>query len=51
MNRIYAVFTPYPYRGGCEVCHSCDTCPSSQAREGWQLLDKIRTDKGLPTLY
>jgi hypothetical protein len=33
MNRTYAVFTPYPYRGGCEVCHSCDTCPSSQARE------------------
>lgn len=33
MNRTYAVFTPYPYRGGCEVCHSCDTCPSSQMRE------------------
>jgi len=33
MNRTYAVFTPYPYRGGCEVCHSCDTCPSSQTRE------------------
>ena len=33
MNRNYAVFTPYPYKGGCEVCHSCDTCPSSQARE------------------
>ena len=33
MNRNYAVFTPYPYKGGCEVCHSCDTCPSSQMRE------------------
>lgn len=32
-NRSYAVFTPYPYRGGCEVCHSCDTCPSSQVME------------------
>ncbi len=33
MNRSYVVFTPYPYKGGCEVCHSCDTCPSSQMRE------------------
>lgn len=33
MNRSYAVFTPYPYRGGCEVCHSCDTCPSSTVME------------------
>jgi len=33
MNRSYAVFTPYPYRGGCEICQSCDTCPSSQTRE------------------
>jgi hypothetical protein len=32
MNRTYVVFTPYPYKGGCEVCHSCDTCPSSQMR-------------------
>jgi len=33
MNRNYMVFTAYPYQGGCEVCHSCDTCPSSQVRE------------------
>jgi hypothetical protein len=33
INRTYIVLTPYPYKGGCEVCHSCDTCPSSQARE------------------
>jgi len=33
MNRTYVVFTPYPYKGGCEVCASCDTCPSSQMRE------------------
>lgn len=33
LNRSYALFTPYPYRGGCEVCHSCDTCPSSQMME------------------
>ncbi|KAF0234938.1 MAG: hypothetical protein FD177_501 [Desulfovibrionaceae bacterium] len=33
LNRIYAVFTGYPYKGGCEDCYSCDTCPSSQTRE------------------
>lgn len=33
MNRNYVVYTAYPYQGGCEVCHSCDTCPSSQVRE------------------
>lgn len=33
LNRTYAVFTPYPYKGGCEVCASCGTCPSSQVRE------------------
>lgn len=33
LNRTYAVFTPYPYKGGCEVCHSCDTCPSSTVME------------------
>ena len=33
MNRSYAVLTPYPYKGGCETCRSCDTCPSSQTRE------------------
>jgi len=33
MNRSYVVFTAYPYKGGCETCHSCDTCPSSQVRE------------------
>lgn len=33
MNRTYVVFTAYPYKGGCETCHSCDTCPSSQMRE------------------
>lgn len=33
MNRTYVVLTPYPYKGGCETCASCDTCPSSQVRE------------------
>lgn len=29
VNRKYAVFTPYPYTGGCEVCYMSSTCPKS----------------------
>ncbi|AMK12185.1 MAG: hypothetical protein AB7E51_02820 [Pseudodesulfovibrio sp.] len=32
VNRKYAVLTPYPYTGGCEVCHLSATCPKSTAR-------------------
>jgi hypothetical protein len=27
LDRKYAVFTPYPYAGGCEICCICETCP------------------------
>ncbi|NDV24581.1 hypothetical protein [Desulfovibrio sp. JC022] len=33
VNRQYAVFTPFPYSGGCEVCYLEDTCPKSQTRQ------------------
>ena len=39
MNRNYMVYTAYPYQGGCETCHSCETCPSSQVREVGQPLE------------
>ncbi|KAB1442403.1 hypothetical protein [Pseudodesulfovibrio senegalensis] len=29
INRKFAVFTPYPYNGGCEICIMSDTCPNS----------------------
>ncbi|QGY41648.1 hypothetical protein GM415_16475 [Pseudodesulfovibrio cashew] len=29
VNRKYAVLTPYPYTGGCEVCYLSATCPKS----------------------
>ena len=32
VNRKYAVLTPYPYTGGCEVCHLSATCPKSTVR-------------------
>lgn len=32
INRKYAVFTPYPYSGGCPVCTMSETCPNSTAR-------------------
>lgn len=32
INRKYAVLTPYPYTGGCEVCYMSDTCPKSTVR-------------------
>ncbi|MBU1000997.1 MAG: hypothetical protein KKE73_00565 [Proteobacteria bacterium] len=32
LNRQYAVYTPMPYRGGCEVCMQSDTCPNSTLR-------------------
>ncbi|WP_285906312.1 hypothetical protein [Pseudodesulfovibrio pelocollis] len=32
VNRKYAVLTPYPYVGGCEVCYLSDNCPKSTAR-------------------
>lgn len=33
VNRQYAVFTPFPYSGGCEVCYLEETCPKSQTRK------------------
>jgi hypothetical protein len=32
MNRQYAVFTPHPYRGGCEICMLKEACPKSRVR-------------------
>lgn len=32
INRKYAVLTPYPYTGGCEVCYLSDNCPKSTTR-------------------
>lgn len=32
LNRQYAVFTPDPYRGGCEICYQGDVCPKSTVR-------------------
>lgn len=32
VNRKYAVLTPYPYNGGCEVCYMSDTCPKSTVK-------------------
>jgi len=32
VNRKYAVLTPYPYNGGCEVCYMSETCPKSTVR-------------------
>jgi len=29
INLKYAVLTPYPYNGGCEICYMSDTCPKS----------------------
>lgn len=29
LNRQYAVYTPMPYSGGCEVCMQSHTCPKS----------------------
>lgn len=29
LNRQYAVYTPMPFRGGCEVCMQAHTCPKS----------------------
>lgn len=29
LNRQFAVYTPMPYRGGCEVCMQSHTCPNS----------------------
>lgn len=29
VNRKYAVLTPYPYNGGCEVCYLSESCPKS----------------------
>jgi len=33
VNRKYAVLTPYPYTGGCEVCYLSSSCPKSTARQ------------------
>lgn len=27
LDHKYAVFTPYPYAGGCEICSISETCP------------------------
>lgn len=32
VNRKYAVLTPYPYTGGCEVCYLSETCPKSTVK-------------------
>ncbi len=32
VNRKYAVLTPYPYNGGCEVCYMSDNCPKSTVK-------------------
>ncbi|SME87745.1 hypothetical protein [Desulfovibrio gilichinskyi] len=33
VNRQYAVFTPHPYSGGCEVCYLEEHCPKSKLRK------------------
>ncbi len=33
INRQFAVFTPYPYAGGCEICFLSDTCPKSKVKK------------------
>ncbi|MBI9112870.1 hypothetical protein [Maridesulfovibrio ferrireducens] len=33
VSRQYAVFTPYPYSGGCEVCYLEENCPKSKLRK------------------
>jgi hypothetical protein len=30
VNRQYAVFTPHPYSGGCEICMMRESCPRSR---------------------
>lgn len=32
INRKYAVLTPYPYNGGCEICYLSDNCPKSTTK-------------------
>ncbi|MBG0791701.1 MAG: hypothetical protein H0S80_14515 [Desulfovibrionaceae bacterium] len=32
VNRKYAVLTPYPYAGGCEVCYLSHSCPKSTVK-------------------
>ena len=33
INRRFAVFTPSPYAGGCEICFLEENCPKSQTRK------------------
>lgn len=33
VSRKYAVLTPYPYTGGCEVCYLSETCPKSTLKK------------------
>ncbi|WP_319466123.1 hypothetical protein [uncultured Pseudodesulfovibrio sp.] len=33
VNRKYAVLTPYPYNGGCEICYLSETCPKSTVKQ------------------
>ena len=33
-SRQYAVFTPYPYAGGCEICHLEAECPKRKEMLG-----------------
>ena len=33
LNRSYALFTPHPYRGGCEVCFQKNSCPQSTLKQ------------------
>lgn len=33
LNRQYAIYTPMPYQGGCEVCMQSSVCPNSTLRD------------------
>ena len=32
LSRRYAVVTPFPFRGGCEICHMQSHCPKGQGQ-------------------
>ena len=33
LSRRYALITPYPYRGGCEICHLQPSCPKGRGKD------------------
>lgn len=33
VNRKYAVLTPKPYQGGCDICYLQEKCPKSQVKD------------------